>query len=105
MTEQPFDMQSKPARIIDLWKLDEEGSPEYPAQVIAHSHILKLNKTATLIWRLLDGHHSVEEIIELVCKECEGADPRQVEEDTVRLLQDFAARNAIDLNPDPLLGL
>jgi hypothetical protein len=105
MKEGPFDLQTKPARVLDLWKVDEQEDPEYPAQVISASNVLKLNRTATLIWKLIDGHHSVQDIIDGLCQECVDADPQQVAEDTVRFLEDFERRSIIDLHPDPLRGL
>lgn len=105
MEQDPFDLQSKPARVLDLWKIDEEEDPEYPAQVISSSNVLKLNRTATLIWKLIDGHHSVQDIIDSLCQEYVDADPQQVAEDTVRFLKDFERRNIIDLHPDPLQGI
>jgi len=105
MKQDSFDFQVRPARMLDLWKVDEQENPEYPAQVISVSHVLKLNKTATLIWKLIDGHHSVQDIIDRLCQECVDADPQQVTEDMVRFLEDFERRNIIDLHPDPLQGI
>ncbi len=105
MGQDAFDLQTRPARVLDLWKIDEQADAEYPAQVLSSSHVLKLNRTATLIWKLIDGHHSVQDIIDRVCQEFEDADPQQVTEDTVRLLEDFERRTLIDLQPDPLRGI
>jgi len=105
MKQDSFDFQAKPARVLDLWKVDEQEDPEYPAQVISASNVLKLNRTATLIWKLIDGHYSVQDIIDRLCQECVDADLQQVTEDTVRFLEDFERRNIIDLHPDPLQGI
>lgn len=103
--EQSLDLHIKPARMLDLWKVDEQEDAEYPGQVLSPESVLRLNETATLIWKLIDGHHSIQDIIDHLCQVYEDADPQQIAEDTVRLLEDFAHRKLVDLDPDPLQGI
>lgn len=105
MSVASFDFKARPAKIIDMWKLDEATDQEYPAEVLSHENVLRLNRTATRIWQLINGTNDCEEIIAGVCASCEDADADQVRRDLVAFLADLASKMMIVIDPDPLKGL
>lgn len=49
-----------------------------------------LNAIGTIIWKLLDGTHSSEAIVQTICEQYE-VEPEQAFEDVQRLLAEFQA--------------
>ena len=61
-----------------------------------------LNPVGTLIWKLLDGQHSVEDIVAAICKTFE-VEPEQASQDVQRLLDELLTNMLINISsPSPV---
>ena len=61
-----------------------------------------LNPVGTLIWKLLDGQHSVEDIVAAICETFE-VEPEQASQDVQRLLDELLTNMLINISsPSPV---
>jgi Coenzyme PQQ synthesis protein D (PqqD) len=60
-----------------------------------HSNALVLNTTASDVWRLLDGHRSIEEIVQLLSI-AYNAPEEVVRTDVERTVREFAERHLLE---------
>ena len=68
--------------------------PEHSGVAVEEDALLTLSGTGALIWSLLDGTHTVQQIIEQVVDHYD-APQEQVRMDTVAFLQELAVRKMI----------
>ncbi|WP_344080639.1 PqqD family protein [Luedemannella helvata] len=66
--------------------------------LILESQGLELNDTAEAVWRLCSGDASIQAIVDSIAEEYD-ADPEQIAEDVVDLVQELEAVNALVLEP------
>lgn len=66
--------------------------------LILDSQGLELNDTAEAVWRLCSGDASIQEIVDSIADEYD-ADPEQVAQDVVELIQELEALNALAIEP------
>ena len=55
----------------------------------------KLNVTAATIWKLSDGEHTIEDIVNYICKDYDMKDVNRVKKDVVKALKELERRNWI----------
>lgn len=61
-----------------------------------------LNPVGTLVWKLLDGQHSAEDIVAAICEAYE-VEPEQAGQDVQRLLDDLHSNKLADNSfPSPV---
>ena len=82
-----------------LWReLDGEAILLSPQEGCSYN----LNPVGTLIWKLLDGQHSTEDIVTAICEVYE-VEPEQASQDVKVLLDDLLANKLIDTSsPSPV---
>lgn len=81
-----------------LWReLDGEAILLNPKEGCSYN----LNPVGTLIWKLLDGQHTTENIITAICEAFE-VEPEQASQDTQVLLDDMLTNKLIDSSPLPV---
>ena len=56
--------------------------------------IFGLNPVGVLVWKKLDGKHSVPDIVKEINRSCEEV-PAEVEEDIIQLINDLAERGLV----------
>jgi hypothetical protein len=64
----------------------------------ATSQALLLNATASDVWRLLDGEHTVDEIVDLLAA-AYGTDPAAIRPDVVRTVAELGAAGLLGSGP------
>ncbi len=92
----------RPRRKIDLWKKDPDPAEEYGVHLMAYQGVLKLNWTAGHLWELCSGENSIRDIADALHRACPDTDLEEIERDTIAFLTDFAMKDLIVLNYDPL---
>ena len=78
----PFLLKTTPRRTNDCWL----GDVNKKIYVYGHEFLMPFEDTSLKIWRLLDGHHSVENIFEILSKEYNFSDRRKVQKDIVAFI-------------------
>lgn len=91
----------KPMRYIDLWK-DEVEIQENPVTAVGIAGRFKLDRISSSVWRLLDGRHTVNEIIDIILTEYPEASRERIEKDVITLLTRFEKDDLVILDYDPL---
>lgn len=66
--------------------------------LIVESQGFELNDTAEFVWRLCSGEASLKSIVDSVASEYD-AEPEQVTEDVVELVQELEALHALEFGP------
>jgi hypothetical protein len=59
-----------------------------------------LNQVGTLIWQLADGQHTLEEIIERICREFE-VDYSRAKQDVEAFVKELESKNMLVLTDSP----
>jgi Coenzyme PQQ synthesis protein D (PqqD) len=62
----------------------------------AADRVHQLNRTAALVWRHCDGHHTPEDLARLVSERFDGT-PETVVDDVRTILQDFVRLGLVDV--------
>lgn len=66
--------------------------------LIIGSEGVELNETAEAVWRLCSGEESVQGIVDSIAEEYD-AEPDQIAQDVVELVQEMEALEALELLP------
>ncbi len=56
--------------------------------------LMELNETAFAVWKLIDGEHSMFQIIEVIARDF-AVDKNTAEKDVLKLLKDLSSREVI----------
>lgn len=88
----------KPCRVIHCYKI-EEGI----AYIVGFDGIIKLNKSASVVWRLADGKHTIRDIVDELKKLYQGADSEVLLQDVETVLDRLAEKGSVIRDWDPLL--
>lgn len=92
--------QKKPHKKLEIWKYS--GNEKYPLKIVATKGILKFNKTASLIWLLIDGKHTVKDIVAELQVQFPDQNQKEVEKDVIDFCQKLDNIDLIVLNWTPL---
>ena len=95
-----MDVKNKPRRKQEIWKLEEDKS--HPISILTTYGTVALNKTASMIWRLLDGKHTIESIVTELLARFPSMNRAKIEKDVIRFIEDFANKDLIVLDWSPL---
>lgn len=88
----------KPCRVVHCYKIVEGIS-----HIVAYDGIIKLNKTATVVWEMADGKHKVEEIVTTLSCMYEDVSIDILLEDVLSIIQDLVNKGIMMKDWDPLL--
>lgn len=82
-----------------LWReLDGEAILLSPQEGCSYN----LNPVGTLIWKLLDGRHSTEDIVTAICEAYE-VEPEQADQDLAQLLDALLSNKLVKVSsPSPV---
>ena len=86
-------MKEKPKRRTDI--VNEIVEDETIIYDPRNHNVHHLNPMAGVIWELLDGNHTLQEITEEVVSAL-GADPVQVGEDVTKTLEEFQRKGLLE---------
>jgi len=90
-----------PCRCAIYWKV--EGTDSYPqVTVYGLTGLIRLNRTASRIWLLSDGRHSVEEILRALKGRFPGVADSRLREELGQFLSRAEARGLLLRRWDPL---
>lgn len=88
----------KPCRVVHCYKI-EEGI----AYIVGFDGVITLNKSATVVWRMADGKHTVGDIVEELQKLYQGVDAEVLFQDVENVLDRLAQKGSVIRDWDPLL--
>lgn len=89
----------RPKRITDLWLQDKNsGKVKVISDVKLSLDEYQLDEVGGFIWKLSDGNHSVEEIIQELISKCENniKTPNQISQDVVTFIEDLKGKGLIN---------
>lgn len=98
---QSLNFKLTPIRYMEIWH-DKGFNAEYPVTAVSISGSYTLNPITSMIWRLLDGNHSIEAIIQKLRDLFPDAGKEQIENDVVEVLLKLHGDDLINLNYTPL---
>lgn len=74
----------------------EMNNDELMLLEINTNEMYRSNEMGAIIWKLLDGHHSIEEIIEEIMRLCTHVTRDVVKEDVILFIEDLLAKGLIE---------
>jgi len=86
-----------PSRISECYK-DKDGIIE----ITNMTGVFRLSGIGRKIWLMLDGKHTIRDIVDTICVETELKDKQLVKNEVIKLLYNLRKRKAIIVNWDPL---
>lgn len=90
-----------PYRLSIYWKVEREESTSR-VLVYTFDGLVRLNLTASIIWRLMDGHHGVEDILKALREHYPLAPRARLEEDVENFLRSAESHGLILRHWSPL---
>lgn len=88
----------KPCRVVHCYKIVDGIT-----YIVGFDGIITLNKTATIIWKMVNGKNTVKEIVVQLKKIYIGVDEKILLNDVERVINSLSARGAVIKDWDPLL--
>jgi hypothetical protein len=90
-----------PYRCAVYWKVDRTET--FPRVIVyGLTGLIRLNRTASLIWLLSDGHHSVRQILRALEERFPGIQSSILQEELSRFLSQADSRGLLLRHWDPL---
>lgn len=93
-----MNLSRKPCRIIHCYKIVDGVS-----YVVAFDGMIRLNKTATIVWKMADGKHTVEDIINKFREMYKDVSLEMLEEDIGNIIHNLEKKGVLLEDWDPLL--
>jgi radical SAM superfamily enzyme YgiQ (UPF0313 family) len=86
-----------PCRKVETYKFVDNTT-----HIIGFDSIIKLNATASKVWKMSDGKHSIKEIVNSLKDEFNGVARDDIEVDVTRILEQLNKKGVIVMNWDPI---
>ncbi len=99
--EQMIELNFIPKSRITLWKKDLDNE-EYPGVLLGYKSFFNLNTIGFLIWKMLDGKHTVADIIEELSEKFKDVDKNTIKQDVFEILKQLNNERLVILNYDSL---
>lgn len=89
-----LDLRAVPTPSADL-RVREIGD-ETVFLTASGNEVVSLNSVGTFIWQQIDGHHTLQDILDIICHEYE-VEPDRAEADLARFVDELEQNNLLAL--------